>query len=381
MEVNQTEQRVKIRNDQENGMATVDFSDTAPYDISHSLLYDDCCQLNLLHEAPLLNLLKSRFEHKVTTNIYTWCGDVLICLNPYKYIPHEYDIPGKIEEEHNSQLKKPHPYAVASKVLETLSTNGRGQSIIVNGESGAGKTEAVKSMMKYLSNASRLIDENVKTVEKQMMNSNPLLEAFGNAKTVRNNNSSRFGKYQKLLFNKNRAMVGGNISHFLLEKGRVIQQNNGERNYHIFYQLCDYASEELKRELCLTKHSSKYRILNFANQANKNKHKTTPTKKKIKKTKAINVEHSEIDDSKGFQEVLNAFKHLNIDDEERNEIFKVLSIILHLGELAFISNDDDNNNDDNTSPSCKIENREILDIITTKLFTNKFIRYSPAKPM
>ena len=279
VEVNQTEQRVKIRNDQENAMATVDFSDTAPYDISHSLLYDDCCQLNLLHEAPLLNLLKSRFEHKVTTNIYTWCGDVLICLNPYKYIPHEYDIPGKIEEEHNSQLKKPHPYAVASKVLETLSTNGRGQSIIVNGESGAGKTEAVKSMMKYLSNASRLIDENVKTVEKQMMNSNPLLEAFGNAKTVRNNNSSRFGKYQKLLFNKNRAMVGGNISHFLLEKGRVIQQNNGERNYHIFYQLCDYASEELKRELCLTKHSSKYRILNFANQANKNKHKTTPTKK------------------------------------------------------------------------------------------------------
>ncbi len=371
MEVNQTEQRVKIRNDQENGMATVDFSDTAPYDISHSLLYDDCCQLNLLHEAPLLNLLKSRFEHKVTTNIYTWCGDVLICLNPYKYIPHEYDIPGKIEEEHNSQLKKPHPYAVASKVLETLSTNGRGQSIIVNGESGAGKTEAVKSMMKYLSNASRLIDENVKTVEKQMMNSNPLLEAFGNAKTVRNNNSSRFGKYQKLLFNKNRAMVGGNISHFLLEKGRVIQQNNGERNYHIFYQLCDYASEELKRELCLTKHSSKYRILNFANQANKNKHKTTPTKKKIKKAKAINVEHSEIDDSKGFQEVLNAFKHLNIDDEERNEIFKVLSIILHLGELAFISNDDDNNNDDNTSPSCKIENREILDIITTKLLKNE----------
>ena len=79
----------------------------------------------------------------------------------------------------------------------------------------------------------------------------------------------------------------------------------------------------------------------------------------------------EIDDSKGFQEVLNAFKHLNIDDEERNEIFKVLSIILHLGELAFISNDDDNNDDDNTSPSCKIENREILDIITTKLLKNE----------
>ena len=84
-------------------------------------------------------------------------------------------------------------------------------------------------------------------------------------------------------------MVGGNISHFLLEKGRVIQQNNGERNYHIFYQLCDYASEELKRELCLTKHSSKYRILNFANQANKNKHKTTPTKKKIENAKSLNI--------------------------------------------------------------------------------------------
>ena len=148
--VNREENKVRIHSDVENAGAIVPFSDTAPFDTSHNILYDDCCQLNLLHEAPLLNLLKCRYKNDLNTNIYTWCGDVLICVNPYKIIPHDYDIPGKMEEEHTSKLQKPHPYAVASSVLEALSVNQTGQSIIVNGESGAGKTEAVKSMMRYL---------------------------------------------------------------------------------------------------------------------------------------------------------------------------------------------------------------------------------------
>ena len=148
VDVNRVEKTAKVSNAMESAQAVVPFSDTAPFDASHTLLYDDCCEINLLHEAPLIHLLKRRFEDKDATSICTWCGDVLISINPYKHVPHEYDIPGKMEEEHTSKLRKPHPYAVASKVLEKLSVEGNGQSIIVNGESGAGKTELVKILMR-----------------------------------------------------------------------------------------------------------------------------------------------------------------------------------------------------------------------------------------
>ena len=164
----------------------------------------------------------------------------------------------------------PHVYALADNMYRSLTSDQENQCVIISGESGAGKTVAAKFIMDYISKISGGGDRanHVKNVVKF---SNPLLEAFGNAKTVRNNNSSRFGKYVEILFNAGQP-TGGKISNFLLEKSRVISQNPGERNFHIFYQMCSGAGGSLREDCGITE----FDYYNYLNTTDVRNIKTFP---------------------------------------------------------------------------------------------------------
>jgi myosin-1 len=137
----------------------------------------------------------------------------------------------------------PHIFALAEAAYRGLTQDGESQCVIISGESGAGKTEAAKLIMQYIAAVSGS-SSGVERVKKIILESNPLLEAFGNAKTVRNNNSSRFGKYFEIQFDKKGDPIGGRITNYLLEKSRVVYQSSGERNFHIFYQICSGSTKE-----------------------------------------------------------------------------------------------------------------------------------------
>jgi myosin-5 len=190
---------------------------------------------------------------------------VLLSINPYKQIPGLYteanldEAPSGEGEEDDSDEESedaPHVYSVAKKALSQMTDKSKSnvrknQSIVISGESGAGKTEAAKHVMRHLisqsgaksgGDASDLGD----SIQRRIMESNVVLEALGNAKTVRNDNSSRFGKYIKMKYDANEKIIGARTEHFLLEKSRLIRVAKGERNYHIFYQLCAGLDEVLK---------------------------------------------------------------------------------------------------------------------------------------
>ena len=142
----------------------------------------------------------------------------------------------------------PHVFTIADKAFRDMKILKQSQSVIVSGESGAGKTESTKHILNYLCSN---FGQTAGSLEKKILNTNPILEAFGNAKTTRNNNSSRFGKLIKIHFDGRCQVAGGYISHYLLERARVVSQNNQERNYHIFYQLCAGTTDDMKRKLRL----------------------------------------------------------------------------------------------------------------------------------
>ncbi|KAF1779235.1 P-loop containing nucleoside triphosphate hydrolase [Phytophthora cactorum] len=214
--------------------------------------------MNNMHEAPLLNVLRQRFERD---EIYTFTADILLSINPYKSIPLLYDVVGfmKSREEaatatgdgaNSDSSAPPHLFSIAEKAYTGMKGvvpgSGAPQSIVISGESGAGKTEASKYIMKYLATASKHVasTSSGKTaavvheqIEECVVLSNLILESFGNAKTSRNDNSSRFGKYIQIHYSSEGRMAGVSIRHFLLEKTRLVRPEVNERNYHIFYQL------------------------------------------------------------------------------------------------------------------------------------------------
>lgn len=188
--------------------------------------------------------------------------------------------------------------------------SGKLYAIYFSGESGAGKTESTKLLLQYLAAASGKHS----WIEQQIQETNPILEAFGNAKTVRNDNSSRFGKYINIYFSSKGAIEGGNIEQYLLEKSRIVGQNKGERNYHIFYALVDGLSGDEKRKLELNKPAD-YAYLNSGNM--------------------LTCEGR--NDSLEFADLRSAFKVLNFTDAEVWSMFSLLAAILHLGNLKFKS--------------------------------------------
>uniref|UniRef100_A0A4W5QBH5 Myosin IH n=1 Tax=Hucho hucho TaxID=62062 RepID=A0A4W5QBH5_9TELE len=196
-------------------------------------------------ETAFLGNLKKRFSEDL---IYTYIGTLLVSVNPYK----ELDIYSKKQMDIYMGVNffelPPHIYALADNAYHTMMTEANNHFILISGESGAGKTEASKKILQYYAvscPSTTLLD----SVRDRMLVSNPVLEAFGNAKTLKNDNSSRFGKYMDIQFDIQGDAVGGHILSYLLEKSRVVHQNHGERNFHIFYQLVEGGEEDLLTRL------------------------------------------------------------------------------------------------------------------------------------
>ncbi|XP_048830708.1 myosin VIb isoform X1 [Brienomyrus brachyistius] len=293
---------------------------------------EDNCSLMYLNEATLLNNIRVRYSKD---KIYTFVANILIAVNPY------YDVPKLYSAETIKQYQgkslgtlPPHVYAVADKAYRDMKVLKLSQSIIVSGESGAGKTENTKFVLRYLTTSYGTGQD----IDERIVEANPLLEAFGNAKTVRNNNSSRFGKFVEIHFNEKSTVVGGFVSHYLLEKSRICMQSKEERNYHIFYRLCAGASEEIRQKLHLGSPDN-FRYLNRGCTrffANKDTEKLIlQNRKSPEHLKLSALKDPLLDDQGDFNRMCVAMKKIGLDDAEKLNLFRVVAGVLHLGNIDF----------------------------------------------
>ncbi|KAH6818341.1 myosin family protein with Dil [Perilla frutescens var. frutescens] len=270
---------------------------------------DDMTKLSYLHEPGVLQNLATRYE---LNEIYTYTGNILIAINPFQRLPHLYDT-HMMEQYKGAALGElsPHVFAIADVAYRAMINEGKSNSILVSGESGAGKTETTKMLMRYLAHLGGRSGVEGRTVEQQVLESNPVLEAFGNAKTVRNNNSSRFGKFVEIQFDKSGRISGAAIRTYLLERSRVCQISDPERNYHCFYLLCAAPPEE--REKYKLESPETFHYLNQS---------------KCYKLDGVN-------DSEEYLATRRAMDIVGISDSEQEAIFKVVAAILHLGNIEF----------------------------------------------
>ncbi|PNT72702.1 hypothetical protein BRADI_2g48076v3 [Brachypodium distachyon] len=270
---------------------------------------DDMTRLSYLHEPGVLDNLAVRYAKNI---IYTYTGNILIAINPFQRLPNLVDV-HTMEKYKGANLGDldPHVFAIADVSYRQMMNEGKSNSILVSGESGAGKTETTKLLMRYLAFLGGRSGTGGRTVEQQVLESNPVLEAFGNAKTVRNNNSSRFGKFVELQFDKSGKISGAAIRTYLLERSRVCQTNSPERNYHCFYFLCSAPPEDIK----------KYKLgdpssFHYLNQSS-----------------CIRVDG--IDDAEEYLATRNAMDTVGITEQEQEAIFRVVAAVLHLGNISF----------------------------------------------
>ncbi|XP_051786268.1 unconventional myosin-Ib isoform X9 [Erpetoichthys calabaricus] len=268
----------------------------------------DMVLLEPLAEESFLENLKKRFDHN---EIYTYIGSVVISVNPYRSLP--IYSPEKVEEYRNRNFYElsPHIFSLADEAYRSLRDQDKDQCILITGESGAGKTEASKLVMSYVAAVCGKGAE-VNQVKEQLLQSNPVLEAFGNAKTVRNDNSSRFGKYMDIEFDFKGDPLGGVISNYLLEKSRVVKQPRGERNFHVFYQLLSGAPDDMLKKLNLERDFSKYNYLGLDSAT-------------------VNG----VDDAANFRTVRNAMQIVGFMDDETQSVLEVVSAVLKLGNIEF----------------------------------------------
>uniref|UniRef100_A0A6Q2Y5E5 Myosin VIIAb n=1 Tax=Esox lucius TaxID=8010 RepID=A0A6Q2Y5E5_ESOLU len=266
---------------------------------------EDMIRLGDLNEAGILRNLLIRYNERV---IYTYTGSILVAVNPYQLLP--IYTPDQIRLYTNKKIGEmpPHIFAIADNCYFNMQRNNKDQCCIISGESGAGKTESTKLILQFLA----AISGQHSWIEQQVLEANPILEAFGNAKTIRNDNSSRFGKYIDIHFNKRGAIEGAKIEQYLLEKSRVCRQAADERNYHIFYCMLRGMAPELKTKLGLGL-ATDYTYLTMGNC-------TTCDGR---------------DDLKEYSSILSAMKVLMFTETENWEISKLLAAILHMGNLRF----------------------------------------------
>mmetsp|Transcript_41275 Transcript_41275/g.66676 ORF Transcript_41275/g.66676 Transcript_41275/m.66676 type:complete len:1698 (-) Transcript_41275:250-5343(-) len=304
---------------------------------------DDLTQLTHLHEPAVLSSLQNRFD---IDKIYTFTGPILIALNPFKTIPNLYNEEVLRSFISTKPSSKPHVFNTSNAAYRGICDRKKSQTVLISGESGAGKTETTKFVMKFLATAGAE-DGKVTDVERQVLESNPLLEAFGNARTLRNDNSSRFGKFIELQFRgvsgdaaqlgvsgANARLCGARIQTYLLEKVRVCDQQEGERNYHLFYEACaaaaslaagtsDYSypsrlSKDKVQEPTMLNLEGFAELTNFA-------YLTRSTCKTLKDN----------DDIEMFDRRINAMQTIGISRNEITQVLRMVAAVLHLGNVKF----------------------------------------------
>uniref|UniRef100_A0A668AEP5 Myosin IHb n=1 Tax=Myripristis murdjan TaxID=586833 RepID=A0A668AEP5_9TELE len=260
-------------------------------------------------ESAFLDNLRKRFHENL---IYTYIGTLLVSVNPYK----ELDIYSKKQMDTYMGVNffelPPHIYALADNVFRTMLTEFNNHFILISGESGAGKTEASKKILQFYA-VSCPSTKLLNNVRDRLLLSNPVLEAFGNAKTLKNDNSSRFGKYMDIQFDHQGGAVGGHILSYLLEKSRVVHQNHGERNFHIFYQLVEGGEDELLRWLGLQRNCQLYSYLVQGDCA------------KV----------SSVNDKSDWRTVQKALSVVDFSENDIEHLFGIIASVLHLGNVKF----------------------------------------------
>ncbi|XP_037571715.1 myosin heavy chain, muscle-like isoform X16 [Dermacentor silvarum] len=278
---------------------------------------DDMSNMTYLNDASVLHNLKERYYANL---IYTYSGLFCVAINPYKRFPIYTKRVVDIYKGRRRTEVPPHVFAVSDGAYMDMLANRENQSMLITGESGAGKTENTKKVIAYFAHvgATSKKEEAAKkdskkgNLEDQVVQTNPVLESFGNAKTVRNDNSSRFGKFIRIHFGPMGKLAGADIETYLLEKARVISQQPAERSYHIFYQLMSGKIPGLKEKLLLSNNVNDY---HFVSQG---------------KTSIPGL-----DDGEEFQVTDTAFDVLGFTDEEKENIYKVTAAVMHFGCLKF----------------------------------------------
>ena len=271
---------------------------------------NDLTSLSYLHEPAVLHNLRIRFVDR--NEMYTYCGIVLVAINPYREMDCYNNHTIMAYRGHTMGDLDPHLYAVSEEAFKLMERNHTNQSIIVSGESGAGKTVSAKYTMKYFATVGGMGDEETQ-VERRVLASSPIMEAMGNAKTTRNDNSSRFGKYIQIDFNQNYKITGARMRTYLLEKCRVVFQAPEERNYHIFYQICA-ARERPELKGIHLKDCSEFL---YTNQGN------SPT-----------IGH--VDDEAEFVKTQEAFLLLGFSVADMRSLYKILAALLYLGNVTIL---------------------------------------------
>ncbi|XP_063624540.1 myosin heavy chain, muscle isoform X44 [Cydia splendana] len=275
---------------------------------------EDMADLTYLNDAAVLHNLRQRYYAKL---IYTYSGLFCVAINPYKRFPVYTTRCARLYRGKRRSEVPPHIFAISDGAYVNMLTNHENQSMLITGESGAGKTENTKKVIAYFATvgASQKKDPNQEkkgSLEDQVVQTNPVLEAFGNAKTVRNDNSSRFGKFIRIHFGPSGKLAGADIETYLLEKARVISQQALERSYHIFYQMMSGSVDGLKAKCMLSNDVYDYHIIAQG------------------KTTIPNV-----DDGEECLLTDQAFDILGFTQEEKDNVYKITAAVMHMGGMKF----------------------------------------------
>ncbi len=274
---------------------------------------DDMADLTYLNDATVYHNLRERYT---SWYIYTYSGLFCVTINPFKRLP-LYTM--KMVDFYRGKKKNevpPHLYLVADNAYANMCRDRRNQSMLITGESGAGKTENTKKVIQYFAFVAANVggkkkteeDANKPSLEDQIVSANPVLEAYGNAKTTRNNNSSRFGKFIRIHFTANFGIAGADIESYLLEKSRITYCMELERNYHIFYQLCSGGIPELTKEILLEADPSKYFYVNQG---------------------MLTIDR--LDDKQEMRDTKKAFDILLFTQEQQMDLFKITAAVANWG--------------------------------------------------
>lgn len=298
--------------------------------------YPDLCQLPNLNEQTLLENLRARFQRGY---IYTYVGSILISVNPFKYYPIYNPKYVKLYQNHRLGELPPHIFAIADAAYHSMLKQKRNQCIVISGESGSGKTESTLFLLHHLTMLSQK-GSHGSGVEQTILSSGPVLEAFGNAKTAHNNNSSRFGKFIQVSYKENGLVQGASVQKYLLEKSRICSQGHNERSYHVFYYLLAGASHAERQQLQLLKPSD-YRYLN--------------------QSKCYTIEGC--DEQFEFVRLKQSMEMVGFTPDKQHRLFAILSAVLLIGNVDFMPKKSTYHHDE----SVIVRNSELVNTISTLL--------------